>query len=113
MVEVQASVVNVGTMPAEVTKWEVSGRLMNLEHVMEPVEVVEVRTPRSDSVFPGDPHLVEFKFRHPGIAQTPLPLRFVVTLGYRGVSLPGKRVYKTVLEGDRTSSTHRQRTRAT
>ena len=113
VVEVQAIVENVGTIPAEITKWEVSGRLMNLDHVMEPIEVAEERTLRGDSVFPGDPYLVEFKFRHPGITQTPLPLRFFVTLGYRGVSLPGKRVYKTVLEGERTPSTHRQRTRAT
>jgi hypothetical protein len=113
VVEVQAIVENVGTIPAEVTKWEASGRLMNLDSVMEPVEVVEVRTLRGDSVFPGEPYPVEFQFRHPGIAQTPMPLRFVVTLGYRGVSIPGGKTYETVLEGERTPTTHRQRMRAT
>jgi len=112
VVTIQALVENVGTIPAEVTKWEISGGLMNLDGTFEPVTVVEGRTLRSDSVFPRDPSSVEFEFRYPGIYRTPLPLRFVVTLEYRGVSMPGK-TYETVLEGERLPTTHRQRTKAT
>jgi hypothetical protein len=112
VVRIQAQVVNTGTIPAEVTKWEVSGRLVNLNKQFEPVDVDDERTLRGDSVFPGDPYDVVFEFKHPGILGTPLPLRFLVTVEYRGVSIPEK-TYRTVLEGERTPSSHRQRTRAT
>jgi len=111
-VKLLAVVENVGTIPAEVTKWEVSGNLMNLDGGQDAVEVVKERTPLGDSVFPREPYPVEFQFKHPGIFGTPLPLRIFATLEYRGVSMPEK-TYWTALEAWRTPHEHRQRTRAT
>jgi len=112
VVQILGRVENVGTIPAQLMRWEVSGQLMNLDGAFETINAGSDRTLQDDSVFPRDPYDVVLEFTHPGILGTPLPLRFVVTLKYRGVAIPEK-TYETVLEGERTPSRHRQQTRAT
>lgn len=111
-VTLQAVIENVGTIPAEVTKWEIAGSLRDLDGKQQSVPVAEDRTPGGDSVFPGDPYTVSFEFKYPGIYRTASPLRFVLTLEYRGVGMPEK-TYQTVLKAERTPTTNRQRTKAT
>jgi len=105
---------NVGTVPAEVQKWEVSASLLNLDGKQEPVEQFEGRkvseTLLGACLFPGRQYPVSLEFRHPGIWQTPLPFRLLVSLEYRGSS---GSVYRTAVEVQRIPREVRQRTTAT
>jgi hypothetical protein len=77
---------NVGTVPAEVTKWEVSGSLMDLDGAQQPVAQVEGQKTRETllgtCLFPGREYPVRLQFSHPGIVGTPLPFRLLLTLEY-------------------------------
>jgi hypothetical protein len=105
---------NVGSVPAVVTKWEVSATLMDLDGKPERVEQFEGRkvseTLLGACLFPGRECPVSVEFRYPGIWRTRLPLRLAATLEYRG---PSENIYRTTVELERTPTEVRQRTTAT
>jgi hypothetical protein len=105
---------NVGSVPAEVTKWQVSATLMDLDGRHERIEQFEgqkvLETLLGACLFPGRETAVSVEFQHPGIWRTPLPLRLLVTLEYRGIT---DRIYRTNVEVERTPDGVRQRTTAT
>jgi hypothetical protein len=105
---------NVGHVPADVTKWQVSASLMDLDGRQEPVEQFEGRrvleTLLGACLFPGRETPASVEFRHPGIWHAPLPLRLLITLEYRGIP---DRIYRTNVEVERTRNEVRQGTRAT
>ncbi len=99
-----ALIENVGAIPAEVTKWEVSATLMDLDGAHRPVEQAEgqriVETLLGACLFPGREYPFQLEFRHPGIFRSSLPVRLLVTVEYR--YLGGSEVtYRTSLEAER------------
>lgn len=105
---------NVGSVPAEITLWEVSASLTNLDGKQDRVEQFEgaklAETLLGACLFPRQERPVSVEFRLPGIWRTPLPLHMTVTIKYSG---PSESVYRTRVEVQRTSSEVRQRTTAT
>lgn len=118
-VRLDTAIENVGTVPAEVTKWEVSASLMDLDGLQRPIEPEQVEGLRQRTretllgacLFPGREYPVRLEFRHPGLFGTPLPLRVLVTVEYRGGG--AETIYRTTLEAERTPTAHWQRVRAT
>jgi hypothetical protein len=105
---------NLGSVPAHVTKWEVSASLMGQDGKSESVDQAEghkvLETLLGACLFPSQQHPVSITFHKQGILRTPLPLRLMVTLEYRGVS---ERSYRTSVEVQRTPLEQRQRATAT
>jgi hypothetical protein len=115
-VRFDAIIENVGPIPAEVTKWEVSANLMDVDGAQRPVEQAEgqriVETLLGACLFPGREYPVQLEFRHPGIFRSPLPVRLLVAVEYRYLGGSGA-TYRTGLEAERTPRTPWVRVRAT
>jgi hypothetical protein len=107
-------IVNVGSVPAEITKWEVSASLMDLDGKQNPLEQFEgqklLEILRGACLFPHEENPVTIEFHQQDIVRTSLPLRMTVSVEYRGAT---ETIYGSDLHVQRTVSEIRQRTTAT
>lgn len=77
---------NQGTVPADITAWEVRGTLMDLDGHEQSVNLTEpIQCPVGRSVAPRELATIELHFVGGGLPSPPLPFRIRGTVEYRGV----------------------------
>lgn len=100
-------VTNQGTVPADITNWEVRGTLMDIDGVEQPVPQREpVQNPIGRSLGPHDSGEIEVHFVGEGLPNPILPFRLRGSVQYRGV---GPWTFETEFDAERVGEAWRGR----
>jgi len=78
---------NQGTVPADITAWEVRGTLMDLDGHEQPIDFIEpIQRPVGRSLAPRELAAIELQCAAGGLPNPPLPFRIRGRVEYRGVT---------------------------
>jgi hypothetical protein len=100
---------NNGTVPADITGWELRGTLMDYDGHEQPVEQIEpMRSPVGVSVVPHEKLLLETQFIGGDLPNPVLPFRLYIIVEYKGIA---PRTYSTEFEAERAGESWKMRGR--
>jgi len=98
---------NVGSVPADITRWEISGTLMDLEqheHVVDRRE--PLHNPEGESLGPHEQAVIELHFAGGDLPNPPLPFRLRGMIEYRGLT---RRIFRTQFDAERAGDAWKTR----